>query len=340
MFKFLEKQMKIKRVYFAFMALLLLPVTVMAQPVIPTPQPGTAIVVASVFFNGFYGGDGPPVTLSLHCTDASYSPSDVVILDPKSFEFEQAFVLSNISSNVENVCTLTASTLAGWTTEYRCGSNAYSVLDDECVNPPQSGNGVRVDSEISCVFPDIQAAPNQTNRETGYGDVGGCVVNYDVDPVEIEVTKDWDVVNDGGEFYSFDADIKIGCDAEILEGYRKSGKSNKNWYYKTKLHDPEDYTDGMAVITVNVIPDYDGKTECWAEEDDVDSAVEVSSTCGTYSKELGWKGTMNPKVGVGDSCTITNTLFFEGIPTLNQYGMAIMALLMLGVGFVGFRRFV
>jgi hypothetical protein len=33
-------------------------------------------------------------------------------------------------------------------------------------------------------------------------------------------------------------------------------------------------------------------------------------------------------------------VFFEGIPTLSQYGMAIMALLMLGVGFVGFRRFV
>ena len=31
---------------------------------------------------------------------------------------------------------------------------------------------------------------------------------------------------------------------------------------------------------------------------------------------------------------------FEGIPTLNQYGLAILALLMLGVGFVGFRRFV
>ena len=41
----------------------------------------------------------------------------------------------------------------------------------------------------------------------------------------------------------------------------------------------------------------------------------------------------------GDSCTITNTIFFEGIPTLNQYGLALMALLMLGIGLVGFRRF-
>ena len=44
--------------------------------------------------------------------------------------------------------------------------------------------------------------------------------------------------------------------------------------------------------------------------------------------------------GTAGNCAITATVFFEGIPTLSQYGMAIMALLMLGVGFVGFRRFV
>ncbi|MEE4216113.1 MAG: IPTL-CTERM sorting domain-containing protein [Xanthomonadales bacterium] len=39
------------------------------------------------------------------------------------------------------------------------------------------------------------------------------------------------------------------------------------------------------------------------------------------------------------SCTIYATAFFEGIPTLSLYGMVVMALLMLGVGFVGFLRF-
>jgi hypothetical protein len=33
-------------------------------------------------------------------------------------------------------------------------------------------------------------------------------------------------------------------------------------------------------------------------------------------------------------------VFFEGILTLGQYGLALLALLMLGVGFIGFRRFV
>jgi len=73
---------------------------------------------------------------------------------------------------------------------------------------------------------------------------------------------------------------------------------------------------------------------CTATEvlDSLDSAVESDQGCaGPYSFTI----------GSGDQeCTITNTVFYEGIPSLNQYGLAIMALLMLGVGMVGFRRFV
>jgi hypothetical protein len=43
--------------------------------------------------------------------------------------------------------------------------------------------------------------------------------------------------------------------------------------------------------------------------------------------------------GNGASCTITNTVFFESIPTLGRYGLAILTILMLGIGLVGFRRF-
>jgi hypothetical protein len=64
--------------------------------------------------------------------------------------------------------------------------------------------------------------------------------------------------------------------------------------------------------------------------DILDSAVETKTNCGPMA--------ISP--GNGNSCTFYYTVFFEGIPTLSQYGLAIMALLMLGVGFVGFRRFV
>jgi hypothetical protein len=73
-------------------------------------------------------------------------------------------------------------------------------------------------------------------------------------------------------------------------------------------------------------------TNCSANEDAYDSAVESDQGCDistTFAVGDGEKG-----------CTIVNSVFFEGIPTLSQYGLAVMALLMLGVGFVGFRRFV
>jgi hypothetical protein len=69
---------------------------------------------------------------------------------------------------------------------------------------------------------------------------------------------------------------------------------------------------------------------CWASEEIYQSGVEQDNDCGT--REI--------PAGGSSSCTFTNAVFFEGIPTLSQYGMALMALLMLGLGFVGLRRFV
>ena len=67
----------------------------------------------------------------------------------------------------------------------------------------------------------------------------------------------------------------------------------------------------------------------WATESVATSGVESSDDCGARPITAGGSS----------SCTFVNTVFFEGIPTLSQYGLAIMALLMLGLGMVGFRRF-
>ena len=73
-----------------------------------------------------------------------------------------------------------------------------------------------------------------------------------------------------------------------------------------------------------------GAAECWAEPQAIpDSGVETSNGCGPT----------NVASGSEEACEITFSLFFEGIPTMNQWGMALMALLMLGIGFVGLRRF-
>ena len=95
-------------------------------------------------------------------------------------------------------------------------------------------------------------------------------------------------------------------------------------------------------------PHPDGSTLCNAMLTVADSAVEVSNTgCTGVSVEVGDPAFLldedgDPIMDLGEVviCDIEASVFFEGIPTLSQYGMAIMVLLMLGVGFVGFRRFV
>jgi hypothetical protein len=46
-------------------------------------------------------------------------------------------------------------------------------------------------------------------------------------------------------------------------------------------------------------------------------------------------------VGLGDgslTCTVTNTVFFEGIPTLSPLGLLLAALLLAGPGLLAARR--
>lgn len=92
--------------------------------------------------------------------------------------------------------------------------------------------------------------------------------------------------------------------------------------------------DGDSSYTVdNLYTDpQGGDTYCVATENAFDSALESDQGCQNrvYFNAAGATG----------ECTVTNTVFFEGIPTLSQAGLAILAVLMLGVGFVGFRRFV
>lgn len=80
-----------------------------------------------------------------------------------------------------------------------------------------------------------------------------------------------------------------------------------------------------------VFPHWNGLTTCTVTESLLESGVEADdSDCQGVSVTLGNDA----------SCTIVNTRLFEGIPTLSQYGLALLAMLMLGVGFVAFRRMV
>jgi len=178
--------------------------------------------------------------------------------------------------------------------------------------------------------------------EVAGGDKYDCYIVNDADPVPVEITKDWIIEGMGGNQVNQHFKLTLYCDGQIVDGYQSdphgpvaqvgcgpsmvvsSGKSG--YSYQSCLELPGD---GDTTFTPEVIPQWPS-THCWVDETIYDDSVEVDNGCGD----------INVSHGQGDSCLITNTVFFEGIPTLNQYGMVILALLMLGVGMVGFRRFI
>jgi len=174
------------------------------------------------------------------------------------------------------------------------------------------GTGATIGDVTECEFAAVQDGAALT-----------CEVTNIPDEVEIEVTKTWVIE---GENNAVDMEYRLRgrCDNvfEEQEVDLITGGYNSLGSQYGEGPDPDTF-----IFLVR--PAYPSST-CSIKEKVYDSAIEVDNGCGS----------LTVSAGVGASCEIVNTVFFEGIPTLSQYGMAIMALLMLGVGFVGFRRFV
>jgi hypothetical protein len=157
------------------------------------------------------------------------------------------------------------------------------------------------------------------------GDAYTCEILNEPDSVKIEVTKVWEVVGDNNDV-SLEYSLRARCN-NVYNPENVEMQAGGNGYYKKIGYDNGEGP-GSEVHNFYVRPGYPS-SNCYVNERVYDSAIEIDNGCGS----------LTVSAGVGATCTITNTVFFEGIPTLSQYGMAIMALLMLGVGFVGFRRF-
>lgn len=153
-----------------------------------------------------------------------------------------------------------------------------------------------------------------------------CAITNQADFVKVTIGKDWVIPQDGG--YELDTDVYVDV---MSEGEIKGGTPCNETYSCIRV----DFS-GVTPVdqVVEVRPEYGG-TDVVLTEGGFDQAAEIDSTCGT-----GITGTVEIKPAMPASCVFTNTVFFEGIPTLNQYGLMILALLTLGVGAIGFRRFV
>ena len=137
------------------------------------------------------------------------------------------------------------------------------------------------------------------------------------------VFTEWDITGAEGNIPDLDQQIKIVCN----EFFTGASAGDGDYYDFRNFGGPELDSESIYGLVTRV----DGLTSCSAYDEIVSSAVDTSQNC-TSSNYVG--------PGGSNSCKYDYAVFFEGIPTLSQYGLAIMALLMLGVGFVGFRRFV
>jgi hypothetical protein len=179
--------------------------------------------------------------------------------------------------------------------------------------------------DITEVLPPGYSPTFTASTTTGIGlvsdDLGGChfdevvsgqfvcLIANTPDLVDIEIEKLW--VIDGVDADSVDTrfDLSVNCDepiglVDVFHG------------------------DNSDTFIAHVRPQFPS-TQCWVVETVFDNAVEIDNRC----NELEISGADG-----GDSCLIINTVVFEGIPTLGRYGLAILTLLMLGLGLVGFRR--
>jgi hypothetical protein len=158
------------------------------------------------------------------------------------------------------------------------------------------------ESSDACVFEDVPDG-------AGYA----CYILNEPDPVDVTVYAVWEVDGPAHDIPELGS-ASLYCDPVGFGPYSFS------WGIE-----------GDTTFTVGVVPYWDGGTECTVSYGAYSSAVEASGCEEPLEVTVG---------GDGPSCTITFTVFFEGIPTVNRYGLAVLVLLMLGVGYVGFRRFV
>jgi hypothetical protein len=294
------------------------------------PPEGTAVIAIQKLFADRNAETG--VELTLQCSSGTYGPKQVTAypdpVPPPRGQIEHIFVISEIPLADGNgaTCSVIETPVHGYSTEYKCPQSENMSASDASCNVAYSG--IVPDDNTACQWSDVQI-----------GDSNNCLIVNTPEPVEIKVTKVWDFSGAPGSEINLDTEINITCNAYISGSTACCG----NLFTIQKPLQEPDYQDGIATVTVSVYPSWYSASEleagdgnfCFAEETGVSSAVEVdNSECGDREQPG-----MEVTAGSSDGCTIYNTLFFEGIPTLNQWGMAMMALLMLGLGMVGFRRF-
>lgn len=193
-------------------------------------------------------------------------------------------------------------------TQFTNGAMSCTITEDVPAGYSTEYFSNGASNSVECEFEDV-----------GFGSAHSCRIVNTPEPVSLTVNKTW--LYPGSEDSTDEGyDLHFYCDAEIEGGY---DYSPTEWYYD--MYGLE----GNGSNSITVHPSWQGNT-CWVSEDAYsDFAESDSSDCQGVAIELGSDA----------SCDIINTVFYEGIPTLSHYGIAVLALSLLGLGMVGFRRY-
>jgi uncharacterized repeat protein (TIGR01451 family) len=257
------------------------------------------------------GDHDTEVTIRLDCNTGLILDQDKVITEgPANFV---EFVVTDFTDGTLD-CTVFEDTslLPGYTPSYEGGVLVQQEDDNVGVTNTESG----------CEFSDV----------TGGADLY-CEVTNDADPQPVVITKEW--VFEGSSSPS-DLDtgyrLTLHCDAPVIVdgseycGYKGKegiqGENGDTLYWCKKFEG-----DAPDIFEAMVIPQYPAN-DCWVEEKVNSDFVEITNECQN----------LVISAGQGDACTITNTVFFEGIPILSRYSQLLMLLILLGFGGLAIRR--
>ncbi len=191
-----------------------------------------------------------------------------------------------------------------WEEDYPGYTGSYAI--PECNEFTETCTAVNSGDKQGCFFENVH--PREGREENA------CAITNALQPVQFTIDKEWVNVgmpNNGDG--SMQAEITLDCGSTALQ-------SDDQWSWDIQ---------GNTQVTADVLPRWQGDTVCTVSEEVKESEVETSGCDESYP------------IAPGDAdlgCTLTNTVFYEGIPALNDLGLAIMALLMLGVGLIGYRR--
>jgi hypothetical protein len=256
-----------------------------------------------------------PVDVHIQCDTGIYTNPDFQITDPAANgTFDTVgFVVYGIPSTGANCWVYEKPVPNGYIDGYAASAGLNAIYSDlYAVN-----KGDKTDEKRGCYYKAVKSGEYF------------CAVTDDAKPGMFTVNKEWVIINEGGNPVKEKADVTITCDSPITEVMpdpetppaAQPQEVVSSYSISGELGDDESLSVWVETLT--------GPAKCKATEDIKDSSVESTDNCGERSIPAGGKS----------ECTFVNTVFFEGIPSLNQYGIALMALLMLGLGVLGVRRF-